>query len=463
MTRIKAQKSRIPPPQDASVDQSRGKDGVAQTQDVSAPLGGDPDGAPADVTVQGQAQAQEEVVGQSQAESSQAAQAATEFAPAQSGVGGAGVMPFQVEAQLRSQSKGSPMNHELPPTEAVSALADQYGVSERMGRPRERILGWAAKIQDGLVGVDKPGELLDQVMGNNLRLQVFYLEGILKMYRKRYPDELKPFHARVKKLEDVMGYYSATMDHSEMAEEKGLPQKFKDHFKHKEVEARQMMLDLLENEGWLPGGEEKNHIPFMQELVDTLDSIPWDDYEADKAFVKDEIGDEIKDLQKAPLNMDELQGDFGLHELRRQLRWIPIYATSLDGLVVHSPKENPVAFYEPLLRSEVANSKYAKLPEPTRETDPIVVPTSLYLANTKYITDVGSLKDRGEAIEAVEHALIEMGEHTSHKKARKEAMEILGLPKDANDQIHEEAHAFYDEMKDNDFFKAMRRSFHPKK
>jgi hypothetical protein len=452
MSRIK---KRIPPQRPVSQPADAAQINAQKAKPappVPTPAGGDPDGAPADIS------GKPEVVGQNVSQDNGAAGRAQGFAPSQSGVGGAGVMPFQVQGRL----KDAPMNHKSPPTAAVQALADQYGVSERLGRPRERILGWAAKIQDGLVGVDEPGKLLDQVVGNDLRLQIFYMEGILKLYRKRYPDELTGMFGKVKALEDALGLYSATMAHTRLGEEKGVSPEMQSLFKKHEADARTAMLDRLATDGWLPEGPDKKDVPLMRELTLTLAGMEWDSYEDDKAFVKDEIGDEIRDLQKADLNMDELQGDVGLHELRRQLRWIPIYATSLDGLVIHTPDKNPVKFYEPLLQSDVASSKYAKLPEATRESDPIVVPTSLYLANTKYITDVGKLKDRGEEIEAIEHALVELGEAKSPKKARKEALEILGLPKDGHDAIHEEAHALYDEMKDNKFFKALRRTFHPK-
>jgi hypothetical protein len=75
-----------------------------------------------------------------------------------------------------------------------------------------------------------------------------------------------------------------------------------------------------------------------------------------------------------------LQGNHGLHELRRQLRWLPIFAVSLDGLVITSDEHNPVKEYRALASSAVAESPYARLPEPIREDRPIAISRSLFLA-----------------------------------------------------------------------------------
>ena len=52
---------------------------------------------------------------------------------------GPGVLRHTLEARMSGP--------EAPPAPEVKALLDQYGIQERLGRPRERIVSWAAKAK----------------------------------------------------------------------------------------------------------------------------------------------------------------------------------------------------------------------------------------------------------------------------------------------------------------------------
>jgi len=107
------------------------------------------------------------------------------------------------------------------------------------------------------------------------------------------------------------------------------------------------------------------------------------------------------------LDMDNLEE--GLHELRRQVRWIPITMISLDGLVQLDPSFDPIASLAALKSDPIAESEFGKLKSSPHERMTIEASQSLYLELSRVIKAMGKVKDRGQLIEGSAHALIASG------------------------------------------------------
>lgn len=342
-----------------------------------------------------------------------------------------------------------------PPTPQVKALLDEIGIEERLHRPRERVMQWVAAVDAKLRGPTDAEEILAHVVDNGARSTVFYLEGILKLYRKKPYPELAGAFAEVKELEDVLGGLDGATAALDLATSHELPERIVAHFKKKKATSTARAREVLAA-GWVGGDAPA---PVLVDLVRTLAGLEWDDYDDDREHVRERIEDAIQDLRKAPLDMAELQGDFGVHELRRQLRWISIYARALEGAVVHARVKKPHPFYEKMLSSEVAASPFAVLPPPDRERDPVVIPSELHFANTDYVGRLGEIKDRGEEVEGIAHALLELGDAEELEDAEHQALELLGYPHDAVEMVHADAAAIWDEIQREDFLKALRKPF----
>src|SRR5690606_25613405 len=173
-----------------------------------------------------------------------------------------------------------------------------------------------------------------------------------------------------------------------------------------QVTMRDRVAALLSKD-WLPNDEAR--VPLFADLLGTLSRLEFEGYRKDRKTVIGEIRRRLRKLEDTSLDMFELQGNRGLHELRRQLRWIPIYCVALDGLIQTDATYHPIKSYVELVDSDIAKSPYARLPEPTREDKPVLVSLSLFLANTHFISELGRLKDSGEMVEGVEHALLGSG------------------------------------------------------
>src|SRR6185369_4767463 len=68
----------------------------------------------------------------------------------------------------------------------IRALLRHYGVREELGRPRERIVKWAVRLEAAAAGAKDAEATLAAFAPADVRRHIFLLEGILKLYVERY-------------------------------------------------------------------------------------------------------------------------------------------------------------------------------------------------------------------------------------------------------------------------------------
>ncbi len=342
-----------------------------------------------------------------------------------------------------------------PPSDEVAAFLSHYGVGERLGRPRERIVTWLARLQPAFgVGGDATA-LADELHAKDVRLTVFYLEGLLKLYVARYP-ELESVYQRVKALEDALGGLGAARSLTELIKTLSGSEATVAWCEIQEATMRGRTVELLVKD-WMPDAQGK--VPLFAELLATLCALDFERYRRDQKTLISEIRRRLAKLEDTSLDMFELQGNRGLHELRRQLRWIPIYCVALDGMIVTDASCHPIKAYAELLSSEIAKSPYATLPEPTREDKPVSISLSMYLANTHFISELGRLKDAGETVEGVQHALLGSGAVRTSIDAHNEALRLLKRSPEEQYAVHLLAENLYKELRKKRFLKRLRADF----
>lgn len=341
-----------------------------------------------------------------------------------------------------------------PPSDEVLAFMSFYAVPERLGRPRERILTWLARLQPLFQGADAAA-VADGLCAKDARLTLFYLEGLLKLYVQRYP-ELTPHFEKVKALEDVLGSLAAAASFAQWVKGVAVPESCVAWCEQQQVAMREHVVDTL-GDGWLP--DAQGRLPMFGDLLTTLTALEFDGYRKDRKAMINEIRRRLAKLADSSLDMYQLQGNRGLHELRRQLRWIPIYCVALDGLVVTDATRHPIKSYAELISSDIAKSPYARLPEPTREDKPIAISFSLFLANTHFISELGRLKDSGEILESVEHALLGSGVVRTSVDAHKKGLELIKRTPEEQYAVHVLAENLYKEVRKKRLLERLRADF----
>jgi hypothetical protein len=217
-----------------------------------------------------------------------------------------------------------------------------------------------------------------QLLAVDARAHVFMIQALLRLYEdcgkaKDVEKRLK----QVKELEDALGAVTYAND-MQAAGAKADPKK-----------ATQALLDVL-HDGWLTGKRARQ----LTELFSSMDVLH--DVDKDRAFVKTALAALAKKIEKADLDMNDLEE--GIHELRRKLRWLPITMMALDGLVVLDPSRDPLPELAALKQLPIATSRFGMLPKP--EANGILLPQSLFLELSRVIAALGDIKDRGQKGEA---------------------------------------------------------------
>jgi hypothetical protein len=167
----------------------------------------------------------------------------------------------------------------------------------------------------------------------------------------------------------------------------------------------------MKSSGWQ--GRDLGKIRSASKLVAQLEDL--DDSEL-RVAVAQKMVKVLKELQEnvdrglfspqknSGYTLKEVEGK--VHELRREIRKVPMYAGYLEGVfglsdkITHGAKqaERALALYAGLTDSPLAKSPFALLPKASI-TKPLLIPRPLFLAVTKYVSDLGLAKDWAQNIE----------------------------------------------------------------
>jgi hypothetical protein len=314
------------------------------------------------------------------------------------------------------------------------AIYEPGGV-EKMGRPMERVLEVVARIHDVVNTETNPSRMAETMMSGGMRNQLFQLEALLRLYAPRFGKSAERALASVKALEDALGEWGLRQDLLKAVEGEPVPGEVLAVMRKDEIHARDAVVELARDE-WTARPGNRGQVPALNKMVRKLVAEDWPSYGKDQRHLREAMAEHVDNTRLATLDLDGLQG--GIHELRRQLRWIPLAMLSLGGAVQLSETRNPLPALEPLLRDKEALSPFARMPEASRERDTIEVSKSLYLANSKLIATLGAIKDRGETVEYLAQSCVEAGLAGNMHAAEIMARKVLG---NTDAALHAEAKA----------------------
>ncbi len=111
-------------------------------------------------------------------------------------------------------------------------------------------------------------------------------------------------------------------------------------------------------------------------------------------------------IKTGEINLDHLEE--GIHEVRRRMRWFPIYRISLLGRIQFSKVKEGKPLSNYVTKQELENpfNKQVDCPE---GITPITIHTGAYMAMSVLIRDIGELKDNALLTELMEHTYKTLG------------------------------------------------------
>lgn len=347
------------------------------------------------------------------------------------------------------------LHQKLPMTtspDAARALALYRPHATSVGRAFERFLIHAGRLQESLeLNADKL--LDDPKVAEGVRKHLFMLQGLVRLYDGRGPDKkMDKALERIKEFEDVIGAFGYACDmRAAAAGAAGVPAAATAELEAAVDDARAKLAAVVDE--WRPGKGGRSER--LDDLVDTFAKIDFGSAKDDVKFVRRALAELCRKVAKKDLDMGDLEG--GVHELRRQLRWLPISLIALEGLVtLDTESKGPIAAFEKLKSDPVAQSPFARLPVTEGDKAHIEIPWTLFLALSKAIGDLGKIKDVGQQVEGLAHAL--QGSGMKAADAERAAEQAFGKPGGAHD-VHAQAKVLYAELRKSGLLEAMAKAF----
>ena len=274
---------------------------------------------------------------------------------------------------------------------------------------------------------------------HDARTPLFMAESIMRLLnhleeRKKPSKGLKIF----KKLEDSLGridYYD---------------QLVKQFSKIRSVKEEQLDYFISARDGKLRDLNKRLlHKQFYTEIFRELSLSLLIDFNSRSLILKleKEICKELRicyDYYMAyPQKFTELESQ--VHELRRKLRWISIYAHSLQGIMVLKPVVKNYKWEKELITRSSQNSPYNKLMDRKGLKKHIFLNQKAFYALGFVLNALGEIKDKGLALEAFGKMLKKTAQekHQNFEKMTIKQLKLSYNLKEVLEEAHQLLHKFF--------------------
>lgn len=284
---------------------------------------------------------------------------------------------------------------------------------------------------------------------NNARTPLFMLEALCRIYSA--VNGKKPFNKinmHVKAFEDAIGqidlydYFA-----NEFKENAEIDVHAREYFYNKTQEQVDSLNAYLVKEGWLGPAALR-----VKKIREKLSKIAWPNDKKEIKAIHDFYETAIEEIntfyQKYKNGFTDLEEQ--VHELRRMLRWLSIYAHALRGavqLIDTGNKNEQAGIY---ITDAVEKSPYNKLPEVGDNRYVLLMDKTTFFIISGLIDKLGTLKDDGLRILLLAEA-IQQSRQVNSNIALLGAYELLhkeadGLQKNLNEAISACKPFFEEEM-----------------
>jgi hypothetical protein len=227
---------------------------------------------------------------------------------------------------------------------------------------------------------------------NKARDVLFRLEALCRLYREIHDKKLfDAWYKKFKALEDVLGVmdYHESL-YLEFAGYKELKTQASKIYLGKFEEEAQYLTEIIREQGWQDGTA-------LSEFREVINHAEWKPEEEDALayglVMCNELDKVVTRYREGELNPFKLEE--GVHEFRRRIRWVSIYASASNGLVQLRKNEMLRSDLKKYCTPEVVASPFNIMPRQRGLRYSIVVQAPAFYALSWLITELGTLKDDG--------------------------------------------------------------------
>lgn len=271
---------------------------------------------------------------------------------------------------------------------------------------------------------------------NDARTPLFMLEALTKLHDLAFDEKIfSKWNKRFKKLEDALGQIDYVfVFEREFKINKKISKEVVSYFDSAVISQAERLNQRLLNKEWL-SGKLLNFNVKISEFTCLYDEEYLNEIRI--ALEKEVTRIEVF-CQKSNFTFTKLEEE--VHELRRKLRWLSIYAQALNGLIQLKKSTKPKKLSINYFTKEVINSPYNKLPQRPKGLATLEFDSNSFFILSYLIKTIGKFKDDGLRLEALANA-IAVTENITAKKATEKAIKLLGLKSNIETEILKSASA----------------------
>lgn len=291
-------------------------------------------------------------------------------------------------------------------------------------------LFYSNKLQALLVKAESQKNPALWLYQNDARTPLFMLEALTRLHNKGFDEPLfKKWNKRFKTIEDALGqidYYAAF--EKDNAKNKKITATLKSYLNAVVLNNTESLNQYLINNKWFNGKVLNFNVK-----ISKFDYLCNEEYTTElKIVLKKELSKCVKFCEKYNYEFTELENQ--VHELRRKMRWISIYAQALNGIIQLKKTNTKPKYSINYFIPEILKSSFNKLPTKPKECSIIEFDSNSFYALSYVIYELGKLKDQGLNIKILMEAILKT-EKISKTKAHQKALLVLGIKNNTEMEI----------------------------
>jgi hypothetical protein len=261
---------------------------------------------------------------------------------------------------------------------------DHLGESEA---PLARFKPYMTSLRSALESGQSNEQIANTLLGSG-RPAAFSLQALCRLYSDADP-KFKEIRDDFKRLEDGIGAYDKWNDIYNTAVSEHKDQATLDRLKGQRDAALTSFTQMLSDRKFLvPAGQTSR----MKEIQAFLDGFDWKTRKEDRQLILKALGKELEDLEETHYDMKILEVGDGVHELRRDMRWVLIEQVALNGMI--TVKDS--CAIEPY-KTMQSDGRYGNLRATATEPNPCQIDACLVYASAKTVSDLDDVKTQAEA------------------------------------------------------------------
>lgn len=298
-------------------------------------------------------------------------------------------------------------------------------------------LFYSAQLQDLLKRASNQKNPALWLYKNNARTILFMLESLTRLHDNAFDEKLfGKWNKRFKKLEDLFGEIDqfASLE-NELKLNKKISSETVKYFSVNASNYFEKCNQRLIEKEWF--NDKLNSFDYKLSEFDVEYNQGYlDDL---KYAMIDELIAITKFVKKSNYQFTKIEEE--VHELRRKLRWISIYAQALNGLIQLRKSTKKIKFKTNYFTKDILKSPYNIVPPRPKNTAIIEFDHDSFFALSWMIKELGSLKDKGLKVQKLSDAIF-ISEDITKELATEKALKLLGLDIKTQENILKQASEF---------------------